>query len=444
MSFSKQHNATPHQHNSGTNRSWHSTKPWTRFGHHVVFWLVGGLFTFSALVSIAGAVVATGTVTVESRYQAVQHRDGGIVKRILVSNGDRVKTGDVLLELDGTRTKATRDVVANRVKNLEIQEARLTAERDRKKSFNVPANAENENSAKFIAGQQALFLARTAAREGQVSVLTERLGQLQREITGLNSQLAARKTQRSINEDELAVVLPLFKKGYVSLQRLAPLKRETARLEGEIGRLTADISKIEGVISETQLRIAQTEKEFTQEVVNELHRVQANLAEQRDTYIAQADTLERIQIRAPHDGIIHALAANTEGGVITPASTIAQIIPEDDNLQVEVQIDPRDIDKVRDGLPATIRFPAFNARTTPSLDGSVTKISAAELKTEDGKSYFTAQVEIASDELNKIGKRHRLLPGMPAEVFIETSSRSILSYFLRPLTDAMTGALRER
>ncbi len=432
---------------SGTanGNSWQATEPWTRFGNRVVVWLFGGILVFSALVSIAGAVVATGTVTVESSYQAVQHRDGGIVKRILVSNGDRVKAGDVLLELDGTTTKATRDVVAARVNDLEIQEARLAAERDRKDTFELPPGTDtsNKDRQKIIAAQRALFKARQAAVRGEVSVLTQRLGQMQRGIAGLTAQLDARKKEHAINADEFATVMPLFEKGYVSQQRLAPLKREAARLEGERGRLTAEIAKMEGGISETELRIAQAEKEFTQQVVDEMQRVQASLAEQRETFKAQADTLDRIQIRAPQSGIVHALVANTEGGVITPASTIAQIIPEGDKLQVEARIEPRDIDKVRPGLPAVINFPAFNARTTPRLDGSVIKVSAAELMSENGTPYFTAQIEISANELAKIGKGHRLLPGMPAEVFIETSSRSILSYFLRPLTDAMSRSMRE-
>ncbi len=427
------------------NVTWHATEPWTKFGMHVVIWLFGGFVLFTSFVSIAGAIVATGTVTVESRYQAVQHRDGGIVKKILVSNGDRVAAGDVLIELDDTTTKATRDVVAQRVNDLEIQEARLTAERDRKDDFALPAGTdpEKQQTKKLIRSQRSLFKARRAAHMGEISVLTQRLGQLQREITGLRSQLAARKKEYAINSEELAAVMPLFERGYVNQQRIAPLKREAARLEGERGRLEAQIAKMDGVISETELRIAQTKKEFTQQVVDELQRVQANLAEQRESLKAQADTLARVQIRAPQAGIVHALSVNTEGGVITPASTIAQIVPEGDNLQVEARLEPRDIDKVRPGQTAVINFTAFNARTTPRLDGSVIKVSAAELLNERGTPYFTAQIEIPATELPKLGSGRRLLPGMPADVFIETQSRSILSYFLRPLTDAMSRAMRE-
>ncbi|MGH1418872.1 MAG: HlyD family type I secretion periplasmic adaptor subunit [Hyphomicrobiaceae bacterium] len=444
-SFAKNKKEQPPKVAMKVRSSWQETKPWTRFGHRVVIWLTGGVFLFAALVSIAGAVVATGTITVKGRYQAVQHRDGGIVKRILVANGDRVQAGDVLIELDGTRTKATRDVVAARVVDLTIQEARLIAERDRKQNFEIP-NALDDSlteAQKFYAAQLALFNARIAARDGQISVLKERLGQLKRETSGLHSQLTARRTESRINADELAVLMPMFKKGYVNQQRIAPLKRETARLKGEIGRLTSEIAKTEGIMSETKLRIAQANKEFTQHVVDELHKVQTALGEQRETYKAQADSLHRIQIRAPRDGIVHALEANTVGGVITPASTIAQIIPENDKLQVEARIAPRDVDKVRTGLPATINLTAFNGRITPRLQGHVTTVSAAELLTEDGTAYFTAQIEIAAGEMSKVNKEHRLLPGMPAEVFIKTSSRSILSYFLRPLTDAMSRALRE-
>lgn len=425
--------------------TWHKTKPWSDFGTRIIIYLFGGLILFTSLVSIAGAVVATGTVTVENRYLPVQHREGGIVRHILVKDGDQVQAGDVLIELDGTSIRASADVVAKRVVDLELQNARLIAERDDLSDLEIPAQLDLNapQSQKSLRHQRALFLTRKRSRDGEVSVLTERVGQLEREIAGHNAQLTARDEEFNINADEFNKIRPLVEKGYVSQRRVAALRRETARLEGERGRLRAQVAQLEGVISETKLRIAQLYKEFGRQIAVEMQAVSARLAEQKEALKAQQDILARLSIRAPRDGIIHALRINTPGAVITPASLIAQIIPSQEMLYVEALVRPRDISKVQQGLEANIAFTAFNTRTTPRIKGSVTKVSAAELHNRQGATYYTAKIEFERAELEKNNLENRLLPGMPADVFIETTPRSILSYFLRPLTDAMNLAMRE-
>jgi HlyD family secretion protein len=196
-------------------------------------------------------------------------------------------------------------------------------------------------------------------------------------------------------------------------------------------------------LAETELRVAQADKEYMQEVADELRKAQAGLAEQEETLKAHTDRVARTSVRAPRDGYVHALAVHTEGGVVTPASTIVQIIPDQKRLVVDGQLAPQDIDKVRAGQKSFVMFPAFNARQTPRLEGNVIKVSPAEIKDQQGRTYFTVQVAVSPDELKKLPEGHSLMPGMPAELFIETTPRSILSYFLKPLTDAMTRSLRE-
>lgn len=174
-----------------------------------------------------------------------------------------------------------------------------------------------------------------------------------------------------------------------------------------------------------------------------MRKVQSGLAEALETQKSLADKLDRIDIRAPRAGIVHALTLHTEGGIVTPATPILQIVPEDEKLIVEAQLAPQDIDKVRTGQKAGVRFPAFNAHTTPRLEGNIVRISAAQITERDGRNHFTASVEIPALELNKIGAGQTLRPGMPAEVHIETVSRSILSYFLKPLSDALSRTFRE-
>ncbi len=426
---------------------WQSSEPWVRLGMRSALLMFGGLVAFTFLVSITGAVVAPGTVTVEGNYKAIQHLDGGIVAKILVKNGDLVKRGDVLLRLEDTSAQANLAIVTAKVNDFLIQQARLIAERDRKPGFALPDAVKpfeaDPQVKEAIATQKSLFDARRASHVGEQSVLRQRLEQVQAEMSGQETELKSRRRQLQLASKELADVEPLFAKGFANQQRLGGLQREQARLEGDVGRLVADIARSKGAIAEAELRIAQSEKELTQSVVDDLRKAQAALAEVDEQRKTLADKLARSVIRAPESGRVHALAAHTEGGVIQPGTLVMQIIPDGGRLVVEVQVQPQDIDKVRQGLAAAIRFPAFDARSTPRLSGKVSTVSAAELTSQQGKTYFTARVEIPPAEFTRIGASHRLVPGMPAEVYIETASRSILSYFLKPLIDAMSRSFRD-
>lgn len=425
---------------------WQATEPWVRLGMRTIKGMLAGLLISATLFSISGAVVATGTVTVESNYKSVQHLDGGIVAKILVKNGERVAAGDVLLRLDDTAVKASHAVVTGRVNDFLIQQARLEAERDNKAAFQLPAGIDLKDPAiaKIAASQKSLFDARRNAHLGEQSVLTQRVAQLNGEIASLDAQIKSTMKQVEINARELASVMPLFEKGFVNQQRVAPLHREQARLEGETGRIRAEIGKARSAMSESELKLAQSEKDHMSQVVEELRKVQSGLAEQEEQAKALADKLARAEIRAPRAGRVHALSANTEGGVVTPASVIAQIIPDGDKLLVEAQIPPQEVDKVRPQQKAYVRLSAFNARTTPRLDGFVESVSPAQITDpQTQRSHFTVRIEIPASEIKKIGAGHDLVPGMPAEVYIETTSRSLLSYFLRPLTDVLARTFRE-
>jgi HlyD family secretion protein len=426
---------------------WHMSAPWVRLGRLATLWMFGGLIAFAAVVSISGAVVSSGTVTVEGNYKTIQHLDGGIVAKILVRNGDLVRRGDELMRLEDTAAQANLAIVMGRMRDQLIQQARLIAERDRKPDFDLPEAvrpfADDSQIKEIFASQKSLFAARRASHRGELSVLTERRDQVKAELGGQEVDLKARKRQLGLATKELADIEPLFKRGFANQQRLGGLQREQARLEGDVGRLTADIARSRGAIAEAELKIAQSEKEYTQQVVDELRKVQAQISELEEQRKTVADKLARVVIRAPQSGRVHALAAHTEGGVIQPGTPIMQIIPDGDRLVIEAQVQPQDIDKVRQGLTATVRFPAFDAMSTPRLAGTVSRVSAAELTNSQGKTYFTARIEIPPSEIKRMGAMHKLVPGMPAEVFIETASRSILSYFLKPLTDAMVRSFRD-
>ena len=425
--------------------SWQGTDPWIRFGKTIVMAFFTGLFLWSALVSISGAVITKGTVTVETSYQDIQSLEGGIVVEIPVKGGDLVEKGQTLLKLDDTSARTNMSAIKARVNDMLIKAARLTAERDGAGTFAMPKGIKvgDREAGRAYSAQMELFAARNKIRKSNQSMLGERIIQLEGELSGLKAQRKARVEQRQINENELKIVMPLYERGYVSQQRLSPLKRESARLSGEIGRLEADIGKTNSALIEARLRKKQNDKQFISEVVDELGRVQASLAEEKQSLKRLKSVLAHTTITAPRRGRVHALAVKTIGGVVRPGAQLMQVIPQGERLVVEARIAPRELDHVKPGQTSAIRFSAFDTRTTPRLMGTVSKVSPAEQKDPNGRAYFTARIDIPVSELAKISNGHRLVPGMPAEVFIETRARSILSYLFKPLIDSMAHALRE-
>ena len=424
---------------------WHATEPWVQYGMRTVKYLCGGLLLGSILFSVSGAVVTSGIVAVEGDYQSVQHLEGGIVSKILVHNGDRVKEGDVLVHMEDTQSRASMAATSGKFADFAIQEARLIAERDRKDHFDSPASVDltTPETAKLLEAQRALFDARRTAYLGQQKVLSQRIGQAESDLSGAVGQLESRNKELGLNEKELTTVKPLFDKGFVNQQRIGPLERESVRLRGDISNIKAQISKLKSTRGEAEARLAQADKEYSQQAADELQKVQTGLAEQTEARKSISEKLSRTDVRAPVAGIVHALAVHTEGGVVPPGGTLLQIIPEDRKLLVEAKITPHDIDKVHPGQEATVRFSSFDSHSTPRLSGIVRKVSAAEIVDKEGKSYFTTEVEVPPAEMMKLDKGQHLIPGMPAEVYLATGSRSILSYFLKPLTDMLARTFRE-
>ena len=418
---------------------WTATEPWIGYGKMVLAGLGIAVLLFS-FVSINGAVVAQGTVTVEGSAKTVQHLDGGIVRKILVRDGDQVREGDVLVQLDDTQMRATLGVARGRALDALTQQLRLEAERDTRETFLMPAALAKDADAqtlRMFEAQHALFVARRTGRQGEQSVLRERLVQLKNDLDGMDQQLQSRQRELDYVNRELSGVLPLYEKGFVNQARVSPLQRDQARLQGDVGRLKTDVEKAKGAMVEAKLKLEQGGKDFNSQVADDLRKALSQFTEANETLAGLEDKLARTEIRAPRSGRINALSVTTEGGVIAPGGAIAQIIPEDEKLIIEVKIQPGDIDKVRGGLNAAVKFPAFNAKATPRLEGIVTTVSPATLADRDqqNKPYYQVQVELPPEELARLGREHRLIPGMPAEVYIETRERSMLSYVVKPIAD---------
>lgn len=417
------------------------------WGALVVLALFGGLGGWAAFASIAGAVIAPASIVVESNSKKVQHLDGGIVGEIRVKDGDLVRPGDLVMRLDDTVPRANLAIVTKQLDELIARQARLEAEREEAPAVTIPpvlrGRLGEAHVAKVVAGQTKLFVARREAIAGQRAQLYKRIAQLRDEIQGLEAQRTAKGAEIALIEDELEGLLGLEKRGLVPKTRVMKLKREAARLEGERGRFAAETARAEGRIGETEIKIIQLARDRRAEVVAELREVQSKIAELAERRVAALDTLKRIDIAAPIGGFVHDLAFHTIGGVVPAGETILQIVPSKDVLIIEARLEPKDVDQVRVGQTALIRFPSFNQRTTPELNATVRHVSA-DLSRDARQQidYYKVRLLLDAGEARRLqGKA--LVPGMPADVFIQTDRRTALSYLVKPLTDQLQKAFRE-
>lgn len=418
--------------------------------------LVFGIGGWAATAQLSGAVIASGTVVVESHAKKVQHPSGGIVGTIAVREGDRVEAGDILMRLDDTLARATVGVIRSQLDQFRAREARLRAERDDTEMSAGPeagvdgvagpaaAPAAVRAADLAFADEKRLFASRQSARQGQREQLRERINQSRQEVVGLAAQQEAKTREIAFIAEELKGVAELFRKNLVPIVRFMQLQRDEARLEGERGSLIAEIARAHARVIEIELQIIQLDRDFRTEVLRELREVQGRIAELEERIAAADDQLRRIDIRAPQAGIVHQLAVHTVGGVIAGQETLMLIIPRADDLVIEARIAPGDVDQVWIGVPASVRILAGNRRVTPVIEGSITRI-AADLSRDPvtHEAFYAARVGIAADQLALLGD-FRMLPGMPAEIFVETQERTPLEFVLRPLSDQLARTFRER
>jgi membrane fusion protein, type I secretion system len=407
--------------------------------------LVGG---WAALVPLAGAVVVPGNLVVQSNVKAIQHPTGGVVAEIPVRNGIRVKAGDLLLRLDATQAQASLQVITKQLDEFRARSARLVAERDglaRPDLHEELAPRIGETAVKnLLAAESTLFQARATARESQKGLLRTRIAQLNEEIGGLDAQVSSKAKQLELIAGELTGVQDLYDKRLVPLPRLTALQREAARIDGERGQLISAIAETKAKISEAQLQIVRIDQDFRTDVVKELGEVKGKESELVERGVAARDLLDRIEMRAPASGLVHQLNVHTIGGVIRGGDTIMEVVPDADDLQIEARLQPNDIDQVRVGQKAFTRFPAFNQRTTPEVAGVVSFVSAdISRDAQSNASYFTVRVTLPEEERRRLAGL-QLVSGMPAEVFMQTGSRTMLSYLFKPITDQLQRAFVER
>ena len=411
--------------------------------------LVAGCGGWAAWAMLEGAVVAAGTVKVDQNLKEVQHRDGGIVKTLSVRQGDQVREGQVLATLDDVQIKAEHLIVCAQLVEALGRRARLVAERDNLQSVEFPADIHGlfpSTASAVIHGETRLFTGNKTARDSQKEQLELSIGQTGEEIRGMEARLAAKEEEFRLVGAEREKLQSLFDRKIVEYQRVYTAQRDYARIMGEQGEIQASIARAKVRTSEIRLQIIAVDQNASTEAQKELRTVEARIAELQERKLAVEDRLSRTEIRSPASGYINELFAYTVGGVITPAARIATVVPQHADLKFEIRISPADIDQVRVGQPARIRLSAFNRNTTPELKGRVAMVSPASARDpSNGQDHYIAHVHLLPAEEELVERKGlKLVPGMPAEVFVSTQERTAASYLAKPLTDQMNRAFRER
>jgi membrane fusion protein, type I secretion system len=427
----------------------HSIQRYMIVGVLIVGFVAFGIGGWAATSELTGAVIGQGVIVVDSSVKKVQHPTGGIVGELRVREGDRVKAGDILLRLDETQTLANATIISTNFDQLLARQARLETERDNVDEIIFPkillerSRDPGSEAARAISAERSLFDLRRQARGGQKAQLKERGAQLQEEIKGYLGQAEAKQKEVDFIHQELEGVRTLFQKNLVPMNRLTALERDTARLEGERSQLSGMTAQARGKIAEIELQIIQVDQDLRTEVGKDLIETRSKISELAERKTAAVDQLNRIDIRAPQSGRVHQLTVHTVGGVISPGEQIMLIVPDADALAVEVKIAPRDIDHVYVGQAASMRFAAFDQKTTPGVEGEVSMVSADLTQDQrTGMSYYTARVLLKPEELARLGNA-KLVPGMPVDVFIKTPGRTALSYLIKPLRDQAERAFKE-
>ncbi|MBR1180108.1 HlyD family type I secretion periplasmic adaptor subunit [Bradyrhizobium sp. KB893862 SZCCT0404] len=417
-------------------------------GLGIVLVLVVGLGGWASTVLISGALIAPGQIVVESNVKKVQHPTGGVVGELRARDGDVVKAGDIVVRLDDTVTRANLAIVTKNLDAAQVRTARLQAEQRGLDKIEFPQSLLDRSSdpdvKALISAETKLFEVRVNGRAGQKAQLRERVLQLNEEIEGLSAQETAKDKEIGLVQNELTGVRDLYDKRLVQISRLTQLERDSARLNGERAQYIASRAQAKGKITETELQIIQVDKDMVSEVSKDLRETNDKIGELIERKVAAEDQLRRVDIRAPQDGMVLQSTVHTVGGVVTAGDTLMLIVPQADDLQVEAKVNPVDIDKLQIGQKTLLRLSAFNQRTTPELNGTVSRVSP-DVTTDQrtGQSYYTIRVSMPPEEIARLGDV-KIIPGMPVEAFVQTGDRTMLSYLMKPLHDQLMRAFREK
>ena len=414
-------------------------------GYGVVGALAVVVLLWGVIAPIESAALAPGVVQVEGKRKAVQHLEGGIVTEILAANGDWVAENQPLLQMDTTQTRAELQMIEGRRYNLLAMADRLVAERDDLEAIvfrdQLQSTSDDSRAASAMAGEVAIFKARLADRRGEAAVLEQRISQLEQQIKGLDAVRGSQLEVVGSLEEEILDLKELLSEGYVDKQRLRELERSRARSLGDIADIDSQLAAANVAVVETRLQILQLIKRFKTGVIDELKDAEELLYEVEQQFAAISDRVRRATVRAPVAGFVLGSNTTTIGAVVSAGAKLMQIVPSVDSLVIAARVSPLDIDRVRIGQPAEIRFSVF--KDAYLVSGKLTKLSADRLIDEASNlPYYSAEIALLEDD-KLLLEGMDLIPGMPAEVLIKTGERTMLGYLTSPLNRVFSTSLIE-
>jgi HlyD family secretion protein len=417
-------------------------------GLSLVLLLIGAGLTWAALAKVSGAVISSGTIGVSGKPKTIQHLDGGIVERINVEQGQRVKKGEELVVVDDKTVLANLTIYRGRLRDLLVRKQRLLAELDDKTEITPPDDALLKRYKlgswdTAITQQISMLNARRSSKRGEVAQLNERIAQFKEQIAGVKSLQESKKTQLTVFGKERKSIEALVKQSFAAKNQLLVYDRNSADLIGQIAEQQSEVGRLRNSISEVEISKSQVERGFHEKVIAELDEIDAKVDELIQQVDATEQQLERTVICSPVDGMVHELALYTIGGVIQPGQAIMQIVPQSEKLEIEVNVETQYVDQLAIGQLAIVRFPAFHSRTTPEVNGSVLRVSPTSVVDEkNGFSFYRVGIAVSEQEIGKLGDR-ALVPGMPVEAIMPTGERTVLEFLTKPLTDNLTHVFRE-
>lgn len=409
----------------------------------IVFGIGGG---WAALAPLDSAAFATGVVAVDSYRKSIQHLEGGIVREVRVHDGDEVRAGDVLVVLDSTQAGSELEATRGQLIAAQAQEARLVAERDDLNDITFGASdfpTADKRVQEARSSERQIFLTGRDARHGEIEVLKNRAAELEQQIRGYSDIISSKESLAKSYVAEIKDLNVLLKEGFVNNERLRDQERNLSRLQAEIADHRSSIARVKVQIGETKLQILQNTQKFKSDVTSRLADTQSRIYEARERVGALQDKYNRTEVKAPVGGMVMGLTVHTVGGVVQPGTNLLDIVPDAAKLIVEVHIEPKDIDRVELGTEAEVRFSAFSQATTPIIEGELVYVSADRITTErDGAPYYLGRVKLTEQGKKDLGHRE-LVAGMPADVLINTGSRTMLQYLLKPARNAMARSMIE-
>ena len=419
-----------------------------RWGLRVLLLGVGAFMVWAIFAPLSEGVPAHGFIKVEGNRKTIQHLGGGIVEEIMVKEGDRVVADQPLMRLNETQLKAQQGIVESQLVIAMAMEARLNAERDNRDKLTYPefllARQQHPQAIEAMQVQGQLFRTRRAAMRGEEAIGRETIIGLEEQVRGLIAQEAAKAEQLSSFKEELKTLRPLHEDGYIPRNRLFELERAVAYLSGQRSDDLANIGRAKSQISEIKLKVLQSRQVYQKEVQTQLAETQSKVADLKERMVATQDELKRVVLRAPSAGIVVDLTAHTIGGVIAPGQKLMDIVPEGGGLGIEAQLPTHLIDNVHVGLDVDINFTAMDHTLVPTIPGKLIYVSADRMvDPRTDMPYFVGRVMVTAEGMKVLGK-HSMQPGMPADVVVKVSERSMMGYLLKPLFSSLRFAFTER